>query len=177
MKRLILSLSLAATIFLTACHQQPPEVIKTVSYNAFTPAQTAMVKRIQASGAQVIKQGQRVMIVIPTDKYFVYQSTSLRHSRLASMHTIAHFLKSYANGNYRHASIRVYGFTDKVFAQKSRVALSKQYARVVAAFLWNAGIPQHRIIVRGLGAKRAIASYRTVSGSAYNRRVEILIRR
>src|SRR5690606_24993433 len=98
--------------------------------------QESLISNIQNSGAQVIREGDFLRIIIPIDQFFVLASTTLRPYKVEPVQNIAEFVKSYAS-YYSHPSIVVSGYTDKVFHLKSRTQLSRQYAEVIASYLWS----------------------------------------
>jgi len=164
-------LILVSVIILTACHKPPPAA---TGPHPLTPYQQSLVSEIRASGAQVIKQGERLQIVMPTDRFFRLQTVHLRRHKMPTMDRIATLVRSYASF-YRKPRILVAGYTDTVFDRQTRKVLSLQYARIVASYLWGRGVPHRLARVRGYAARQPIASNKTVKGSAYNRRVVIRI--
>ena len=155
-----------------ACHQSPPMSVS--ECHDLTPYQKSVVSDLRHSGVQVVKQGAVLQIVIPTDKFFRSQTTKLRRSRVEAIESVAALVKSYI-ASYRHPRIRVSGYTDTVFSRASRIELSAQYAKVVAAYLWNNGVPERWVRVKGYGARYPIATNRTPVGAAFNRRVVVRI--
>jgi outer membrane protein OmpA-like peptidoglycan-associated protein len=130
-------------------------------------------QQIQQHGAQIIQQGTRLQIILPTDQFFRPQSTEIKSSQTETMDIIAIYLKSYLHSRPANRMITVSGYTDTVYTPEQRHQLSAQYAQVVASYLWNQGFSPRQLKVVGYGATKAIASTRTPSGSSYNRRVVI----
>ena len=170
LKLLGIALVALLSFTLTACHKPPPPP----ALYALTPYQKNLVSGLRHSGVRVIKQGEVLQIIIPTDRFFRSQTTRLRRNRVNAVNRIAALVKSYT-ASYRRPRVRVSGYTDTVFARRSRHELSRQYAKVIAAYLWNNGVPQKWVRVRGHGALHPIAPNTTVRGAAYNRRVMIQI--
>lgn len=165
-KRLGMVLLSLGFFAVTVCYGAP--------YHAWTPYQKKLVSKLRHSHVQVIKQAEVLKIVIPTDRFFRSQTTRLRRSCLESMGKIVSLMKSYTAA-YKHPRIRVSGYTDTVFSPKRRQKLSTGYAKTIAAYLWNNGVPERWIRVKGYGARHPIASNRTPAGAAFNRRVVIRI--
>ena len=170
----LLSVALIASLFLTltACHKPPRP--PSGPYRPLTPYQKSLVSQLRSSGVQVVKWGEVLQIVLPTDRFFKPQTTQLRRHRVGTIERVASLVKSYI-APYRHPRISVLGYTDKVYSRSVRRGLSAQYARVIASYLWNNGVPQRWVHVVGHGASGAIASNRTSRAAAYNRRVVIRI--
>ena len=70
--------------------------------------------------------------------------------------------------------IRIEGNTDSVGEADWNKKLSKRRAQAIADYLVSRGVDPTRIVARGNGAGRPIASNRTADGRARNRRTDIL---
>lgn len=174
--KLIVSISLAVlTLGLSAC-SKPPTIATPINthYRPISPYQENLLSKIHASGIHVVRQGDGLRMIIPIDRFFIIPGTKLIPSKTDALKDVGLFVKSYAS-IYAHPVIRVYGFTNRVYARKTRSELSRQYAKIVASYLWNAGISLSRLNIKGFGAKLPIATNRTPEGSALNRRVEIRV--
>jgi len=88
-------------------------------------------------------------------------------------------IRSVLNQKYRNRQIDVVGHTDSDPIKKSKWKdnweLSAQRALAVVRYLSTKGIAKNRIRAVGCGAARAVASNKTASGKAKNRRVEIVV--
>lgn len=153
---------------LTGCHHRyDPHV-------AHLPSKPLSLKQqITAKGAQIIEQGSRLQIVLPTDDFFEPQSTELQDDQVETLGLISVYLKSFLNTHPAAARIYVTGYTDTVFTPKERMRLSRQYAEVIASFLWSHGFSEQQLSIGAYGSDYSIASQRTAGGSQANRRVQI----
>ncbi len=70
--------------------------------------------------------------------------------------------------------LRIEGNTDSQGSASSNLKLSERRAKSILEYLVSRGIERTRIIARGNGATRPIASNRTPEGRALNRRTEVL---
>jgi chemotaxis protein MotB len=88
-------------------------------------------------------------------------------------------IRSVLQSNYAGRQIDVVGHTDsdpiKKSPWKDNMQLSTERANVVVRYLVEHGIPQANIRAVGRGASQPIASNKTASGKAKNRRVEIVV--
>lgn len=137
--------------------------------------QQSIVAAIERQGAQVIQQGARLQIILPTDEFFRMPSTQLRSYQVDTMRLIAQYLKDYAAQFEHPPKIRVYGYTDKVYTREQQSEMSQRYAEVIASFLWNQGFSHKQLQIEGLSSTDPIASQKTTQGSSYNRRVVIQV--
>jgi NitT/TauT family transport system substrate-binding protein len=70
--------------------------------------------------------------------------------------------------------VRVEGNTDSAGNERRNRVLSEQRAQVIAEYLIGRGIDRNRIVARGNGSRRPLASNKTAEGRARNRRTDIL---
>lgn len=88
-------------------------------------------------------------------------------------------IKSVLQSKYAGRQIDVVGHTDsdpiKKSPWKDNMQLSTERANVVVRYLVERGIPQENIRAIGRGESQPIASNKTASGKAKNRRVEIVV--
>jgi outer membrane protein OmpA-like peptidoglycan-associated protein len=71
--------------------------------------------------------------------------------------------------------IRIAGYTDNVGKKAANIKLSRTRAQNVANYLIKKGVNPERIVVKGYGRKRPVASNKTAAGRAFNRRVEVSV--
>ncbi|MCH9770771.1 MAG: OmpA family protein [Gammaproteobacteria bacterium] len=179
--------SLTALSLLAACSQAPTVTpTKKVAtphyvsrYNAandpsFTSTERQALASLNRAGAYTLRQGERVWVILPIDRFFVNPSTNLKPSKRTAMTELASFINSYA-GRYSHPRIRVSAYTNKVYAYRVRKQRSRQYVETVAAYLWNAGVPKSALQLRAMGAKHPIATNVNPQGGIINRRIVIQI--
>jgi outer membrane protein OmpA-like peptidoglycan-associated protein len=159
-----LSLSLSVLMMLTGCASNPPQA----------PESIRQVAQIETTGVKLIQQGDRLMVIIPTDYYFEPQSARVNPDHEKGLTAIAKFVKNFAD-QYPNSAIRVTGYTDNVFDQTTQVKLSQAYAETIGSYLFNAGIPLKRLALQGRGSNEPIASESEPSSKAMNRRVIVQV--
>jgi len=166
-----ISLIVSVLLTVTACQKTP---VLVGPYHPFTPYQMSLVKQLRKAGVPVIKQAEVLQIVLPTDKFFRFQTTRIRQSQVYYVGLVRSLVTSYIS-YYKRPHIRVSGYTDTVFSKMTRKGLSYQYAKVIAVDLWHGSIPQRWIVIKGYGARYPIGDNKTVVGAAYNRRVVVRV--
>ncbi|MDB5201464.1 MAG: OmpA/MotB domain protein [Ferruginibacter sp.] len=72
-------------------------------------------------------------------------------------------------------SIQITGFTDNVGKPADNILLSVNRAKGVTAYLQTKGIDKSRLVAKGFGEQKPIASNATEEGKAQNRRTELSI--
>lgn len=174
MVRIMVSILIAlACCQVSLAAKQPAQ--QPAPYNPYTAAEKQLARQINKTGVAIIKQGDRLKLVIPVDQYFYPASTRVRGGRKRDLQRIALFLRSYIR-RYRKPRVLVRGYTDRIFSHKTRQQLSQDYADIIGNYLWTFGVPEKVIQAQGLGAQQPIASDDNPRGAAFNRRVEIIIK-
>lgn len=74
-------------------------------------------------------------------------------------------------------SITVTGHTDNTGDEAVNLALSQARAETVVAYLTDRGVEPSRLIARGAGSSKSIASNENASGRQVNRRIEFEVNR
>lgn len=167
------ALLIGAFFSITACHRVPAYVDNPTVENLSAQDQQ-LLRDIEGSGIQVIKQGMLFTFVIPTDCFFSKDTRALKEKRERDLDRLAQFLNHY--GRYFAApTITIAGYTDKTWISPARDLLSLHYAETIATYLREDGLNSNMISVDGLGAKRAIASNSYPMGASFNRRIEVTI--
>ncbi len=163
----------AATLSITACskHYQPINNQSAHVTTRSTITTNSLVQQVRNQGAVVVQQGARLQIVLSTDKLFQPLSLKIKPNQVYTLRLVSNLIQKYGP----NATIQVRGYTSNVQTPSGRKITSTQYAKNVASFLWNDGISKHSMKINGYGMTGQVASNRTPQGSAYNRRVEILV--
>jgi len=119
---------------------------------------------------QVIRQGDDLVLNIPSGITFAYDSANVQPQFQRTLDQVADTLSQY-NQTY----VDVYGHTDSTGSDAYNQTLSERRARSVADYLSGHGVQAARIGTRGYGKTQPIASNDTDAGRAANRRVEVKI--
>jgi len=171
LRYVLMTLSVLPVLALTACYHPPTQS----KIEVYETKDLSLSEAIRQNGAQIIKQGARLQIIIPTDKFFRAQTTQVRSHQIDTLRMIAEYLKNHLQQYQVSNVITVTGYSDTVFLKQHQYQLSRQYAEVIASYLWNQGFSQHQIRVRGAGSSNTVANPRTAPGSGANRRVIIQV--
>jgi len=126
--------------------------------------------RTAGTDVQVIRQGDDLVLNIPSGITFAYDSANVQPQFQRTLDQVADTLSQY-NQTY----VDVYGHTDSTGSDQYNQALSERRARSVADYLSGHGVQAARIGTRGYGKTQPIASNDTDAGRAANRRVEVKI--
>lgn len=165
-------LSLLVANCITACSEKP-RTKTPIAY--FDPLPATLMAELRSSGVQIVQQGSRLQLILPTDQFFRLQTTTLKENQTATLERIALYLKYFLKNHPTSTRITVSGYTDTVYSKVMRKKLSRRYAEVIASYLWNQGFNQDQLQVTGYGANHSVASTTTSYGSSYNRRVVIQV--
>jgi outer membrane protein OmpA-like peptidoglycan-associated protein len=126
--------------------------------------------RTAGTDVQVIRQGDDLVLNIPSGITFAYDSATVQPQFQRTLDQVASTL-----GQYNQTYIDVYGHTDSTGSDSYNQTLSQRRATSVAEYLSSHGVQSARIGTRGYGESQPIASNDTDAGRAANRRVEVKI--
>ena len=129
----------------------------------------SFVTDLKKQNVQVVQLGQKYRVILPTDTLFKSNTAQLKQKYIIKvMVPLANLIQNYG----KHVQVYITGYTDSVGSTSSQLALAKQYANAVAAYLWAQGIPLHNMHIKSLGNDDRVASNQPQT-SHYNRRVEV----
>jgi outer membrane protein OmpA-like peptidoglycan-associated protein len=128
----------------------------------------ALIKKLNREGIQFVKYGDQNTLVIPTDKFYVFNSPHLDDICYPGLNDSVELIKT-----YHYGKIYVAAFTDDVGTEKHKDKLSTARAETMLTFLWANNIAAEKLLAEGYGDKHAIGDNHYIHSSAYNRRIEI----
>lgn len=129
-----------------------------------------MRARTAGTDVQVIRQGDDLILNIPSGINFAYNSAAVEPQFRRTLDQVGQVL-----GQYDRTYVDIYGHTDSTGSDAYNQDLSERRAGSVADYLESRGVRSARIGIRGFGEMQPIASNDTEQGRAANRRVEIKI--
>ncbi|MCB0333954.1 MAG: OmpA family protein [Bdellovibrionales bacterium] len=128
-----------------------------------------IIDELKRRGADARISDRGVVVNLP-DVLFEFDSSKLTSGAQDTVYDIVQVLRDVSD---RH--IAVEGHTDSIGTISYNQRLSEERANSVASALVREGVSRRRISTRGFGETDPIASNRTDSGRARNRRVEVII--
>ena len=163
----------AAMIALAGCASHvPTQAQKQWTYSNKTLAgeRTHDIHALELNGAKVVRVGETVRVIIPSDRLFEPGTANLKETGYLA--NTAHLIST-----LNTISIKVAAYSDSENSVgapgEHKEALTSRQADVVQSYLWSKGIDSRFIYAKGYGAKDAIAWNGTTLGRSFNRRVEI----
>lgn len=133
--------------------------------------QRAMEAELSGSGVGVARQGDLLVLRMPSDVTFATNQSSIDPRFLPVLDDVARVLQQ-----YDQSTVDVIGHTDSSGGDAINQPLSERRASSVASELVGRGVIAQRLYVAGNSSRNPVASNATAEGKAQNRRVEILIR-
>ncbi|HBY44562.1 OmpA family protein [Brevundimonas sp. 3P9-tot-E] len=133
--------------------------------------QRALEAELSGTGVGVARQGDNLVLRMPSDVTFATNQSDLDPRFLPVLDDVARVISQ-----YDRSMVDVIGHTDSSGGDAINQPLSERRAASVASHLINRGVMRERIYVAGMSARAPIGSNATPEGKAQNRRVEILIR-
>ena len=133
--------------------------------------QRALEAELSGTGVGVARQGDTLVLRMPSDVTFATNQSSLDSRFLPVLDDVARVLNE-----YDRSMVDVIGHTDASGGDAINQPLSERRATSDASYLMDQGVIRERLYVAGNSSRNPIADNSTVDGKAKNRRVEILIR-
>lgn len=141
------------------------------SVGLYKDSKPSVIRELQKLDIQYVEYGDTVTLIVPTDRYFIFDSARFNELCFPGLSDLIKLIKMYPTA----CPIYVAGFTDNVGSRYSKNMMSQARAERMVAFLWANGIPARRLIAEGYGDKNPVGDNHIIHGSAYNRRLEIQI--
>lgn len=130
--------------------------------------QKVVIRDLQKQDIQYIKYGDSITLLVPTDRYFLFNSSRINDICYPGLNNIVKLIKYYPR-----TPIYVAAFTDDVGTPHHKKMLSQAQAETMLTFLWAYDIPAQRLHAEGYADQHDIGNNHWIHGSAYNRRIEI----
>lgn len=127
-----------------------------------------IIKELKKQDIQFVQYGDTMTLVVPTDKYYMFDSPRINEIRYPALVNIIKLLRFYPN-----SPIYVAGFTDNVGSPYHKRELTQSQAETMLTFLWANDIAAKRLKAEGYSDKNDISDNQLIHGSAQNRRIEI----
>lgn len=136
---------------------------------AYMDAQDAKLRRfLEGTGVRVVRQGDQITLVMPSNITFDTDSAQLRSDFLDVLHAVSLVLTEYPK-----TIIEVMGHTDSTGSDAYNLDLSRRRAQAVGNHLASEGVASMRILTEGFGEQYPVATNDTIDGRQLNRRVEL----
>lgn len=128
----------------------------------------SIIKELNKENIEYIQYGDTMTLIVPVDKYFMFESPRLNEICYPGLLNIIRLLKFYPL-----SPVYVAGFTDNIGSNRHKRLLSQAQAETMLTFLWANNIPAQSLKAEGYGDKNDVGDNKLIHGSAYNRRIEI----
>lgn len=127
-----------------------------------------VINELAKADIQFIHYGDTRTLIIPTDRYYHFNSPRLKelcYPALARLIKLLHY--------YPDSTFYIAGFTDNIGYKHHKNTLSQAQAETMLTFLWANGIQAQQLHAEGYGDKHAVSDNSIIHGSGHNRRIEI----
>ena len=132
--------------------------------------QRALEAELSGSGVGVARQGDNLVLRMPSDVTFATNQSSIDPRFNAVLDDVAGVLNE-----YDRSVIDIIGHADSAGSDAYNLDLSRRRASSVAGYLVSRNVLAERLFVDGRGESQPIANNATEAGRQLNRRVEILV--
>ncbi len=127
-------------------------------------------RQTAGTGIDVERQGDQLVLNMPGDVTFGYDSATVQPQFQATLDQVATTLR-----NYPSTAIDIYGHTDSRGSDVYNQGLSERRANAVQSYLSSRGVQYERVATRGYGETALKCAETSEDGYRCNRRVEIRI--
>lgn len=131
-------------------------------------SKNSVIQRLKKSNIQYVQYGDTMTLIVPTDRYFLFNSPRLNELCHPGLALIVKLLAFYPD-----STIYVAGFTDNIGSSYHKKMLSQARADSMLTFLWANNRKAYQLNAAGYGDKHSISDNKIIHGSAQNRRIEI----
>ncbi len=134
-------------------------------------------RKIDLTGLQQYKEINEDILLEPivvganivlNNMYFEFRSFKLLRESKYELNRIIQLMKENPT-----MKVEISGHTDNIGSETANNKLSMQRAKTVVDYLINKGIGKNRLVSKGYGKKKPIATNKSDEGRKENRRVEI----
>lgn len=134
----------------------------------FNSSKKSIIKELQKYQIQFVQYGDTTTLIVPTDRYFYFNSARLNQFCYQGLVNILRLISLYPP-----CPVYVAGFTNDVGSRYHKRMLTQAQAEAMVTFLWANGIPARRLNPEGYSDKHPVSDNKLIHGSAQNRRLEI----
>lgn len=138
--------------------------------NYMDQQEAAIRQQLEGTGVSVTRVGNDIVLNMPHDVTFDVGRDQIRGEFAGTLDSVALVLNK-----FNRTLVNIDGHTDSTGGASYNQGLSERRAGAVAQYFTSRRVDPRRLIVRGFGESKPIASNATESGRAANRRVEIRI--
>lgn len=130
--------------------------------------EAALRQRLQGSGVQVRREGDKIYLVMPGNITFATGNADIRSDFYNVLDSVALVL-----AEFNKTAIKISGHTDSTGGAQLNQTLSEQRANSVRNYLVDQKVASGRIQSYGYGPRYPVATNDTEAGRQANRRVEL----
>ncbi|MEO1136395.1 MAG: OmpA family protein, partial [Pseudomonadota bacterium] len=132
--------------------------------------QAKLRERLAASGVSVIRDGDNIILNMPSDITFDVNQSDIKPGFYETLNSVAIVLNE-----FDRTTVSVYGHADSTGSESYNQQLSERRALSVSNYLAAQRVAPPRLRAIGFGESNPIADNSTDAGRSANRRVEIVI--
>src|SRR3990167_1853540 len=106
--------------------------------------ENTLIKLLRKHEIEFIKYGDRRTLILPTDRYFIFNTSHLNDICYTGLNEVIFLLKTYP-----YSTIYVAAFSDDVGSRKHKTHLTQAQAEAMLTFLWANGIHAEQLQAEG----------------------------
>lgn len=130
-----------------------------------------LIHKIRHHGIQIERMGDKILLILPSDKFFYGKSPNLNPEAYPAICDIINILNC-----FEKIDIQVTAYTDNSGCQEENIGLTKHQATNLVSYMWQHGLDARLVYPAGYGQFCPIANNCTSYGRSQNRRIEITLK-
>jgi len=138
------------------------------SYGAYIDANINLKDRLENRGVNIVELGDQVLIVVPSSRLFMSESSVIRPEAFITLDLVTEYLNRYTK-----MLVKVAAYTDNSGSKRVDLCISEQQAQSVAKFFMLNGLDARLLYAAGYGGSRLIT--RNSGEGSDNNRIEITL--
>jgi flagellar motor protein MotB len=120
---------------------------------------------------QIIPTPKSIIAVLASDQLFEPDSAAFTPQHTLILNQVLQLVNDHPETHH----INIQAFTDDLNITPKSQKNTLLQANIVAAFLWEHGVPHHLISAKGCAGHRSVSKNSSATGRADNRRIEITL--
>lgn len=164
----ILLLSGLSALLLGCASSQPQQTRSLDAQSARQQDVATLTHALEQQGVQVAQMGEKMRIILPSDKLFNSRSANLSAYALPVLDNVSQLMLTLET-----TSAEVGGYTNLEYSPEINRSLSESQARTVVDYLWAKGVDARLLYAVGYGAVAPLQREQARVPINLNRRIEI----
>lgn len=118
---------------------------------AYIDAHSTLVDKLRNRAVKVFVLGDQVLIVLPTNRMFHYETSKLRYTAYSTLDLVRQLI-----GNYINVSVKISAYSNRGCNPNLDYALTQQQAEAIERYLWKTCVNTRLLYAAGYGGANLV---------------------